>query len=208
MSHYLDKVSFKCIILLPPFSLCCEFLEPTVTKKRLRKYNTVLGSQKSPEYHQRLQFTSYSVSPIAHVSKCIQYEQQDIGKSTFCWLPRGAFYPGHVASTTAFSWGSYCFYNCLAFFVLITSTVLHLVGWPEICLMFSSWFVHLRLWVSGRWKVTHPTFASNKCVVLFIIVMVWVPVCIWSGQSQTYFPFINWASHMSFYRLWIYCVSK
>lgn len=84
MSHYLDKASLKCIILLPPFSLCCEFLEPTVTKKRLRKYNTVLGSQKSLEYHQRLQFTSYSVSPIAHVSKCIQYEQQDIGKSTFC----------------------------------------------------------------------------------------------------------------------------
>lgn len=128
-SHYLDKASLKYIILLPPFSLCCEFLEPTFTKKRLRKYNTVLGSQKSPEYHQRLQFTSYSVSPIAHVSKCIQYEQQDIGKSTFCWLPRGAFYPGHMASTTAFSWGSYCFNNCLAFFVLITSTVSCQMTW-------------------------------------------------------------------------------
>lgn len=134
---------------------------------------------------------------VAHVSKCIQYEQQDTGKSTFRWFPRGAFYPGshagHVTSTTAFSWGSYYFLQLFGFLCLKTSTLWSIsqvfchMTWSlsDIFLM-----VRLRLHVSGRWRVTHPTFAMNKCVALFYNKSHGMCAClhlIWS--TSNIFPF-------------------
>lgn len=64
---------------------------PPIKHKHLRKHNTDLGLQKSCEYHEGLQFTSSSVSPVVKAShqcgtsvKNIQHTQQDTGTATFC----------------------------------------------------------------------------------------------------------------------------